>query len=233
MSSSVLSSIRPGWFFLLCSVVLLVWPARVWALPDGFVYVDEMVPGVSVDLRYATANNFLGTPVDGYDANRAAISEPAARALAQVQADLNRFGLGLKVFDAYRPQTAVNHFVRWAKDVADTQNKASYYPDVDKADLFDLDYIAERSGHSRGSTVDLTLISSDDGAELDMGSGFDFFGVESWPEYSDLTAQQRANRMLLQQVMTRHGFKPYPKEWWHFTLADEPYPDTYYDFLVR
>src|SRR5690554_6200973 len=138
-----LSSISSGWLVLLCSVALLVWPARVCALPDGFVYVDEVVPDVVVDLRYATTNNFLGTPVDGYDAHRAAISEHAAKALAQVQTDLKRFGLGLKVFDAYRPQTAVDHFVRWARDVSDTQNKASYYPDVDKAELFALDYIAE------------------------------------------------------------------------------------------
>lgn len=205
---------------------------RAEALPDGFVYVDEHVPGVVVDLRYAGTDNFIGDRIDGYQSSRAVISLPAAQALGKVQADLARFGLGIKVFDAYRPQRAVNHFVRWAQDIADNRNKASYYPDVDKRDLFRLDYIAERSGHSRGSTVDLTLVSLADGSELDMGSGFDFFGVESWPEHPGISAQQRANRMLLQQVMTRHGFVPYSKEWWHFTLADEPYKDTYFDFIV-
>ena len=224
---------KGGWLALWWFVLMLAMPGRSWALPEGFVYLDEAVPDAVIDLRYATENNFLGVRVDGYVSDRAVISIPAAQALAEVQTDFKRFGLGIKVFDAYRPQTAVNHFVRWAQDINDTKNKAQYYPDVDKADLFKLDYIAERSGHSRASTVDLTLVSSSDGQELDMGSGFDFFGVESWPEHPDLSAQQRANRMLLQQVMTRHGFKPYPKEWWHFTLINEPYPDTYFDFLVK
>lgn len=221
-----------SWVGLVFAIVLLCWSTLGWALPPGFVDVKKAVPGVVVELRYATPNNFLGTPVDGYESSRAVISEPAAQALARVQADLKVFGLGLKIFDAYRPQRAVDHFVRWARDPGDTRNKAQYYPDVDKRDLFKLDYIAERSGHSRGSTVDLTLVSLTDAQELDMGSGFDFFGVESWPDHPTLSTQQRANRMLLQQVMTRHGFKPYPKEWWHFTLIDEPYPDTYFDFVV-
>lgn len=212
--------------------LLLLWPIKGMTLPDGFVDIDDHIPGIVIELRYAGEDNFMGVPVEGYVCERAVLSEQATRALRNVQQDLIPFGLGLKIFDAYRPQRAVNHFVRWAQDVSDTRRKNQYYPDVDKNDLFKLDYIALRSGHSRGSTVDLTLVSRDDGKELDMGSGFDFFGVESWPDYPDIGAQQRANRLLLQQLMTKHGFLPYPREWWHFTLAQEPFRETYFDFVV-
>lgn len=211
----------------------LVPGSRVWALPDSFVFVDQVVPAVSIDLRYTGSDNFLGRPVQGYQQARAVLSAPAAKALAKVQEELQPFGLGVHVFDAYRPQRAVNDFVQWANDLDDTRMKAQYYPRVQKQNLFKEDYIAERSGHSRGSTIDLTLTSRDTGELLDMGSGFDFFGVESWPDHAGITAQQRANRLLLRSVMLKHGFKPYPKEWWHFTLENEPFPDTYFDFLPR
>ena len=207
--------------------------AAAWALPEGFVFLDEAVPGLQVDMRYSGSNNFLGRPVQGYEAARPVLTREAAQALARVQADLKPFGLAVLVFDAYRPQRAVDDFVRWAEDVDDTKMKADYYPRVDKRNLFKEDYIAARSGHSRGSTVDLTLVSKDGSVQLDMGSGFDFFGEESWPEHPELTPQQRANRLLLQTLMVRHGFKPYPKEWWHFTLANEPHAETYFDFLAR
>jgi D-alanyl-D-alanine dipeptidase len=210
----------------------LLVPASCWALPDGFVDLQERVPGIMIELRYASNDNFVGRPVEGYQSGqRVVMTAAAAQALARVQAELAPFGLGLKVFDAYRPQRAVNDFVHWAVDVNDQRNKQEYYPQVDKRDLFKLQYIAHRSGHTRGSTVDLTLVSLPDGKALDMGSNFDFFGEQSWVNHPDLSAQQRANRMLLQQVMTRYGFIPYRKEWWHFTLRDEPYPDTYFDFL--
>ena len=202
-------------------------------LPDGFVYLDEAIPDLVVELRYATSDNFVGQPIDGYRHAHAILSVPAATVLAEVQAALRPFGAGLKVFDAYRPQRAVDHFVRWGRDRGDRQTKPDYYPGVAKADLFREGYIASRSGHSRGSTVDLTIVYSDpDGSlrELDMGSRFDFFGPESWPDSRRVTAQQRANRALLQVLMTAHGFAPYPQEWWHFTLAGEPYPDSYFDF---
>ena len=146
------------------------------------------------------------------------------------------FGLGLKIFDAYRPQRAVDHFVRWAKDIGEVRMKKEFYPNVDKGNLFKEDYIAEKSGHSRGSTVDLTVIGLDaksGEAELDMGTAFDYFGPQSWPESPVVSAGQRAHRMLLQKLMEKHGFKPYPKEWWHFTLSREPYPDTYFDFPIN
>lgn len=215
-------------------VCLFCFTSQAWALPEGFVYVDEVVPDAVVELRYNLSHNFVGHPIDGYRGDRAILSRPAAEALANVQADLRPFGLGIKIFDAYRPQRAVDHFMRWAKDLSDTKTKARYYPDTDKRDLFKEGYIAERSGHSRGSTVDLTLVSrSNPRLPLNMGTPFDFFSVASWPDYPRLAPQQRANRLLLQSLMAKHGFKPYPKEWWHFTLKDEPYPDTYFDFVVE
>ena len=206
---------------------------RAWALPENFVFLEQAAPGMSIDLRYTGANNFTGRPVQGYEDARAVLSAPAAQALSKVQAELKAFGLGLHVFDAYRPQRAVDDFVRWAADITDNRMKSQYYPKVEKQNLFKEDYIAERSGHSRGSTVDLTLIALDTGELLDMGSEFDFFGVESWPDYPGISAQQRANRLLLRTLMIKHGFKPYQKEWWHFTLQSEPFPDTYFDFLPK
>lgn len=218
---------------LLCLLLLLPGSLAAEALPQGFVYIKDIVPDVIISLRYYTSHNFVGRPIDGYEQSVGIISEPAALALKQVQAELKSFGLGLKVFDAYRPQTAVNHFVRWAEDLDDTVNKQAYYPDVDKKDLFAKGYIAARSGHSRGSTVDLTIISLNDGRELPMGTPWDFFGPHSWPSYMDISAEERANRLLLRSLMLKHGFKPLKEEWWHFTLENEPFPETYFDFPVR
>lgn len=222
---------------LLSLFVPSLWAAKVPAepLPKGFVHVDEVIPDVRVELRYATTHNFVGERIHGYQGGRAILTREAAQALARVQEELRRFGLGLKLFDAYRPQRAVDHFVAWAGDLKDVRTKGEFYPKVRKEDLFRDDYIAARSGHSRGSTVDLTIVPLDDPAarELDMGSGFDLFGPESWPEYRAIPPEQRAHRLLLQSLMKKHGFRPYPKEWWHFTLENEPYPATYFDFPVR
>lgn len=211
-------------------------PAGQAPLPPGFVYLDEVIPDIQQELRYRSDDNFVGERIDGYLAARAILSRAAAQALAGVQRELRPFGLGLKVFDAYRPQRAVDHFVRWAEDLNDTRMKQAYYPDVAKRDLFSEGYIAARSSHSRGSTVDLTLVALDvppAAAELDMGTGFDYFGPESWPRYAGATPAQRAHRLLLRSLMLNHGFTPYPREWWHFTLADEPFPETWFDFPVR
>lgn len=213
--------------------LLLALALPVHALPDGFVYVADVAPKVVIDARYAGSDNFVGRPVDGYRANTAILTRPAAEALAKVSEDLAAFGLGLKVFDGYRPQPAVDHFVRWAADLSDVSTKARHYPDVDKSKLFEEGYIAERSGHSRGSTVDLTIIDLKTGQELAMGTPFDYFGPESWPSNTDLPVEQRAFRALLQQVMVRHGFRPLKEEWWHFTLENEPHPETYFDFPVE
>jgi zinc D-Ala-D-Ala dipeptidase len=221
-------------FFIALFLFTTVATAR--DLPDGFVYVDTVITDIVVDLRYGTQNNFVGRPIDGYLSPRCILTKQAANALKKVQLDLKAFGLGLKVFDAYRPQRAVDHFVRWAKDLSDTKMKAIYYPNVDKKDLFKKKYIAHKSSHSRGSTVDLTLVdicSQGKPKELDMGSGFDFFGPVSWPSDLSVGAASRAHRMLLQRLMMGHGFMPYTQEWWHFTLKDEPHPHTYFDFPVQ
>jgi D-alanyl-D-alanine dipeptidase len=202
-------------------------------LPPGFVDAGAVVDGLVVDMRYFGDKNFVGERIDGYERARCVLSAPAASALVTVQRDLAARGLGLKVFDCYRPQRAVAHFVRWAQRIDDVKRKREFYPDVDKRDLFKEGYIAERSGHSRGSTVDLTLVRPADGRELDMGSPFDFFSPKSWPSDMTVGAQAQANRALLAAAMTRGGFRPYDKEWWHFTLVDEPFPDTYFDFPVR
>lgn len=218
--------------------VLLVWSlaqAAEQSLPAGFVYLDTDRAGIQLDLRYLGENNFIGQRVDGYEAGRCILTAQAAEAVLKVREELRPFGLSLKIFDAYRPQRAVDHFVRWARDLDDTTMKGTYYPEVRKEELFDKGYIAERSGHTRGSTVDVTIVAVEDGGfrELDMGTGFDFFGPQSWPTDRTMEPEQRANRLLLRQVMTRHGFKPYDYEWWHFTLKDEPFPDTYFEFPVR
>jgi len=161
------------------------------------------------------------------------MSLETALALAAIQLELVDKGLGLKVFDAYRPQQAVDHFVRWAADLEDARNKQQYYPNVDKANLFTEGYIAARSGHSRGSTVDLTLINIESGEELDMGSAWDFFDPLSWPTSLDVSLPQKTNRETLREIMLRHGFNPLAEEWWHFTLENEPYPDTYFDFPIE
>ncbi len=219
---------------LALALLLPAQPGQAQApLPPGFLDAGAVVDGLVVDMRYFGDQNFVGERIDGYERARCVLSAPAARALAAVQHDLAARGLGLKVFDCYRPQRAVAHFVRWAQRIDDVKRKREFYPDVDKRDLFKEGYISERSGHSRGSTVDLTLVRRADKRELDMGSPFDFFSPKSWPSDTSVGAQAQANRALLAAAMTRGGFRPYDKEWWHFTLVDEPFPDTYFDFPVR
>lgn len=201
-------------------------------LPDGFVYVDEIVPGLFVDLKYCTSDNFLGEPVDGYQAPRVIATAPAARALSAVHEELTLFGLGLHIFDAYRPQQAVEHFIRWAQDDSEARTQQAFYPERHKQQLFDEGYISKRSSHTRGSTFDLTVATLEDDTPLDMGTAFDFFGPASWPQWPDATQAQKANRLLLRGIMGKHGFEPHDYEWWHFTLTAEPFPDTYFDFPV-
>lgn len=200
---------------------------------SGFIDAAAVVPGLVVDMRYFGSENFIGRPIAGYEAPVCLLSRQAGEALGRVQAKLKPFGLGLKVFDCYRPQRAVADFVVWAKDLSDQTRKAVQYPNVDKSRLFELGYIAEKSGHSRGSTVDLTLVDLASGAEIDMGSGYDLFDTLSWPSDPRPSAQARANRAALQAAMTGEGFRSLKEEWWHFTLNGEPYPETYFDFVVR
>lgn len=201
-------------------------------LPKGFVYVEDNIPTIQLDLRYASSNNFVGKPIDGYKREVVILSEAATKALKNVQDELNMYNLSIMIYDSYRPQQAVNHFIRWARDLNDTIMKSRFYPEVDKRNLFKEGYIASRSGHSRGSTLDITIVDLNTCEALDMGSPYDFFGSASWVENTNLTKEQRANRMLLQTVMIKHGFRNYPKEWWHFTLRGEPFSETYFDFSV-
>ena len=200
---------------------------------EHFVSLTEAVPDAILEIRYFSTYNFVGERIDGYLAPTALMTREAADSLRAVSDDVMRMGYRLKVYDAYRPQCAVDHFVRWAADVSDTTMRRYFYPDVDKSLLFKLDYIMEKSGHTRGSTVDLTLFDMNTEKELDMGGTFDWFGEESHPDYTGITESQFANRMILREAMLRHGFKPLESEWWHFTLEDEPFPDTYFSFPVR
>lgn len=201
--------------------------------PSGFKVLQEEIPTLKIDARYFSANNFIGKKVDGYQGEKLVLTSEAAQALKKVQAHLASKNIGLKVFDTYRPQRAVDHFVRWCADENDTITKAKYYPNLQKNQLIPGNYIAEKSGHSRGSTVDLTLVNLTTGKELDMGTPWDYFGPESHGDFDGISAQQKANRKLLADVMSKHGFVPLPEEWWHFTLKNEPFPDTYFNFVVE
>lgn len=216
-----------------------------------FVTLTDAVPDAILEIRYYGTYNFVGTRIDGYEQPTALLTKQAADSLRAVSDDVKSLGYRLKIYDAYRPQRGVDHFVRWAADIPDTLMKTYFYPDLDKSVLFEQEYIYEKSGHTRGSTVDLTLFDMATEKELDMGGTFDWFGIESHPDFCGnpetgeytgkdsstsrrtITEQQFKNRMILRQAMLRHGFKPLDSEWWHFTLKDEPFPDTYFTFPVR
>jgi D-alanyl-D-alanine dipeptidase len=200
---------------------------------SNFKELKEVIPDLVYDIRYYSADNFVGKPIDGYNAPKAYLTKEATAALQKVQAELRQEDLGLKIYDAYRPQRAVDHFVRWGQDPNDTVTKQQYYPGIDKDSVFAYGYVATQSSHTRGSTVDLTIINLKTGEELDMGSPWDFFGAISNHDAPLVTAAQTANRHKLRQLMEKHGFKEYPQEWWHYTLKDEPYPDTYFDWVVE
>lgn len=199
---------------------------------SGFVLLSDFVPSIVQEIRYYSTYNFIGDRIDGYEQPCAIITKEAARALKAVSNEMNVKGYRLKVFDAYRPATAVKHFVLWGIEDLDQRMKPFFYPDLEKSLLFKLGYIASQSSHSRGSTVDLTLLDMATGKEVDMGSPFDYFSEVSHPDYRGITDEQYANRMLLQNVMVKHGFEPIDCEWWHFTLENEPYPSTYFEFPV-
>lgn len=227
------------------------------SLPDGFVYLRDVDPSIRQDMRYYTDHNFVGRRIDGYDAPECILTRQAALALRRVQADLRREQLSLKVYDCYRPARGVAHFVRWARDPADTRTKREFYPAIPKSKLFELGYIAYKSGHSRGSTVDLAIVPvptppaapyrADEKAEpctapvgiryrdntLDFGAGYDCFSTLSHTANPAIVGAARANRAMLVAAMARHGFRNYEKEWWHFTLEPETFPKTYFDFPIR
>jgi D-alanyl-D-alanine dipeptidase len=219
---------------------------------SAFVTLTDAVPDAILEIRYFGTYNFVGTRIDGYEEPIALLTKQAADSLRAVSDDVKALGYRLKIYDAYRPQRGVDNFVRWAADVPDTLMKRYFYPDLDKSVLFEQEYIMEKSGHTRGSTVDLTLFDMATEKELDMGGTFDWFGPESHPDFCGnpetqdftgdnsksptskaITPEQFQNRMILREAMLRHGFKPLDSEWWHFTLKDEPFPDTYFTFPVK
>ena len=225
-----------------------------YALPKGFVYLHEVAPDIIEDMRYATANNFIGNPIPGYKKGVCIVTRQVAEQLKKAEQEIKAKGYTLKVYDCYRPQKAVNYFYRWSQNPEDQRQKADFYPREIKKDLFKHDYIALYSGHTRGSTVDLTLVKTNNQPakpnknhltrcydrsanylnddSIDMGTRFDCLDKSAHIHYPNLSKIQQENRLLLQKLMIRHGFKPYLYEWWHYTLNNEPYPDTYFDFPV-
>ncbi len=200
--------------------------------PSGFILLSDVIPSIIQEIRYFSTYNFVGERIDGYEEPCAILTKEAARVLKTVSNELMVQGYRLKIFDAYRPASAVKHFVLWGIEDQDIRMKPYFYPELEKQELFSRGYIAKQSSHSRGSTVDLTLLDMKTGKEVDMGGPFDYFGELSHPDYKNISAEQYENRMILQQVMVRNGFEPFDCEWWHFTLKNEPYPDTYFDFPV-
>ena len=201
-------------------------------LEDGFVYLNDIDDSIIIDLKYYSNDNFTGQYVEGYLSNNAILTKESALALSDAQDDFNKLGYSLILYDAYRPQRAVDFFVQWSNNSYDTINKRIYYPNIKKSELFEFGYIAYKSGHSRGSTVDVSLIEISTNKLLDMGTIFDYFGIESHTFFDDICEKQKSNRLILYEIMSNNGFKNYSKEWWHFTLKNEPY-QKYFDFLVK
>jgi zinc D-Ala-D-Ala dipeptidase len=223
---------------LLLPLFALLFTANAYALPEDFVYLHDIDPTIIQDIRYATSDNFMARPLKDYQAKLCILTREAALALAAIQRKLKQQSFGLKVYDCYRPQAAVNDIIAWSKDSKDKKNQHAYYPEVNKEDLFKLGYVAEHSGHSRGSTVDLTLVKfisdkSDMHVDLAMGSHFDYMDEISNTYNKQIQGESRENRIFLRKVMLENGFEPYDKEWWHFTLIKEPFPNTYFDFPVK
>jgi zinc D-Ala-D-Ala dipeptidase len=239
---------------IIITIVMIIMASIAHALPNGFVYLQDIAPDIREDMRYASANNFMGQPVKGYHKGRCILTLQTARQLAQAQKEAQLLGYQLKVYDCYRPQRAVDAFYQWSQDPQDTRMKNSFYPREDKADLFKKGYISKASGHTRGSTVDLTLVKIESRPPLDKpvsgncyskttqhtnddsintGTRFDCLDQSSAVFYKDLSKEQLKNRLFLRKLMKNNGFYPYDKEWWHFTLKNEPYPKTYFDFPVR
>ena len=202
-------------------------------MPSGFVVLTDIAPDIIVEMRYYSKYNFVGERIRGYEEPVALVTRETALALKQANDDVAHMGYQLKIWDAYRPQMAVDHFIEWARDLSDVKMKRYFYPDEEKANLFVHGFIASRSSHSRGSAVDVTLYDLQNDYDVDMGGAFDYFGPRSYPDYPDLTEQQKMHRDLLRTVMHKHGLKGISTEWWHFILIDEPYPNQYFNFPVK
>jgi zinc D-Ala-D-Ala dipeptidase len=199
---------------------------------DDFVFMDEVVTAMRWDAKYATWDNFTGKPVDGYLANRIVGTRALCAALDKVRSQAGSLGFGLLLWDGYRPQRAVDCFVRWSRQPEDGRTKARHYPNISRAEMFEHGYVAARSGHTRGSTVDLTLYHLPTGELVPMGGDHDLMDLASHHGAEAITEAERGNRRCLRSIMEDCGFDPYSNEWWHYTLKDEPYPDTYFDFPI-
>jgi D-alanyl-D-alanine dipeptidase len=203
------------------------------SLPPGFVYLSDYISDFKLDLCYATSYNFVGKPINGYKNKVCIVTKDCAIQLKKINEELKKYDLALLIYDAYRPQKAVNDFVKWAKNTNDTLMKSEFYPNIVKSDLFSKGFISSKSRHSSGSTVDLTLFSLKYNQVLDMGSPYDFFGEKSFVNHQNLNKTQKYNRLFLQQIMQKYNFRSYLKEWWHFTLKNEPYHNHYFNFDVK
>ena len=197
---------------------------------NRFVDLKEYIPNIIIDLKYASNDNFTGGVVNGYESPKCLLTQEAALSLKNIQNILIKSGYSLKIYDAYRPQRSVDYFMNWSKNKPDTINKSSFYPNISKSILFKLGYIAEKSSHSRGSTVDITLVEISSAKEIGMGSPYDFFGLESFHDFENISITQKNNCKFLLDIMINNGFSPYFKEWWHYTFVNEPFPTTYFDF---
>ncbi|MDF2577133.1 MAG: hypothetical protein K0S74_617 [Chlamydiales bacterium] len=247
--------ILPIFVMLIGLMIFKTYQDKSSNMPKEFTYLHEIEPSILSDLRYRSSDNFTGAPIVGYESSKIIVTRATAEALKAAQAKFKADGYSLIIYDAYRPQRAVNRFMQWSKDLNNQEMKAWFYPRVDKAKVFELGYVAEKSGHSRGSTVDVSLIRLDsqlkqieprtrtlndgfqffylDDGTIDMGSSFDLFDKASHYENDLINQEYKDRRTYLKNVMESCGFKNYPEEWWHFTLRDEPFPDTYFDFLVK
>ena len=232
MKSLKIAKIITLCLILACFVVRSANAQVNWMEEYDFVYLDEVLEFAQYEVRYGSLDNFIGKPIEGYNSDRLVLTRQAAKALKEVELKLKKKGYCLKLFDTYRPQRAVNHFVAWSKIEGDTLMKDAYYPKPKKEHLFKLGYISTRSGHTRGSTIDLTVAYLKNGEEIDMGGPYDFFGELSHHTYTELSQEQLSNRLILKNVMENAGFRSYSKEWWHYTLNGEPYPKQYFDFIV-
>uniref|UniRef100_A0A914CLL8 D-Ala-D-Ala dipeptidase n=1 Tax=Acrobeloides nanus TaxID=290746 RepID=A0A914CLL8_9BILA len=225
------------------------------SIPEEFVYLNEINPNIISNLRYFSNENFIGHPIVGYERNVAILTKQAAEALSKAQQEFEQNDYTLVIYDAYRPRRSVEYFLEWNKNLSDQRKKKEYYPFIEKAEVFDLGYVAKKSGHTRGSTVDLTIAKIgnkiedrkwvsrklEDGREilflddgtLDMGSSFDLFDQASHQDSPIIASPYTEHRNYLRNVMMKHGFRPNPREWWHYSFIDEPFPDTYFEFHVK
>ena len=200
---------------------------------SGFVIVNDVIPDIVTEMRYYSTFNFVGAHIDGYEEPVALLTKEAAEKLKKASDEFDKLEYRIKIWDSYRPQRAVDHFMRWGKNESDDKMKKYFYPDLTKKEVFEGGYVATQSGHSRGSTLDITLLHKINGTDVDFGSGFDYFGELAHFDYTGVTEEQLNNRKLLNKIMVESGFEALPEEWWHFTLKNEPYPKTYFNFPVN